>query len=148
MLNLFQRLITPLLMMGWSITYYMQFSKQKAESQLLIRPVFWIVAVLFAIVCCREIAEWKSKRTKVSSDKSGYEEVKIVATLIGGPAVYLLLLPYIGFVILTPVFLAIAFIYLKASRKKAIILAFGLTAFVYVTFKVLLNVPLPSGLLL
>lgn len=148
MSNLIQRLVAPVLMFGWSLYYFMQVSHQKPQSQYLIRPVFYVVTLLFAVIVYREVRAWHAEHTTDGSkSKLESKEVAVVATLVGGSALYLFLLPYAGFLCLTPVFLALAFRYLKASWRSTLLLAVGLTAFVYIVFDVLLGVPLPAGLL-
>ena len=149
MFSLFQRMVAPLLMFGWSVYYFLQFSKQKVDSQYLIRPVFYIVAILFLVISFREFRAWQKEHKSEDGAKSklSRHEVVVVATLIGGSSAYLFLLPYIGFVLLTPLVLLAAFRYLKAGWLSSCLLSVGLTAFVYVVFDLLLSVPLPSGFL-
>lgn len=60
---------------------------------------------------------------------------------------YIIILPFLGFLILTPILLTIIPIYLGSKRLiyhiiSSILITFG----IYFSFKYLLNVPLPNGI--
>lgn len=154
MLKAIQKMVTPLMMMGWSLYYFLEVSKQNPQSQYLIRPVFYAVVLLFFLIMGGEFRRLKAERQTqgeggagVKLDEKTKKELEVLGVFVGGAALYLLLLPYVGFIIATPVFLLAAFLYLKSSKITAAILAVGLTAFIYIAFKILLGVPLPAGLL-
>lgn len=145
MKRLVQQLAPAILMMTWCTYYFVQVSQQKPESQLMIRPVYFVLCVLFALIVLNEIRKARAEGT--AEKKKTAKDFKGMLIFVSGTAVYLFLMPIVGFVITTPIFLLMAFVYLKSSRKMAVVLAVLLTAFVYVAFKVLLGVPLPAGFL-
>lgn len=61
---------------------------------------------------------------------------------------YAKLLDYVGFLSDTSVFLFAAMVTLGINFRTALLLSVGLTAIVYLVFRVLLHVPLPRGVLL
>ena len=63
-------------------------------------------------------------------------------------ALYIFLIDTIGYFIVTPIFVIVAFIYLKAAKLKTVIfIAVGFTAFIYALFVMFLKIPVPMGLL-
>jgi hypothetical protein len=67
--------------------------------------------------------------------------------MIGMTLVYLLVLSYLGFLIITPIFLIILMMVYKASSMWKIVLISGVTTLVvYVTFQLFLKIPLPTGI--
>jgi putative tricarboxylic transport membrane protein len=58
---------------------------------------------------------------------------------------YLLVLEKVGFLIATPFFLFLTMEFLRSPLKKSVTVAILLTALMYVFFKILFDVPLPTG---
>lgn len=150
MKSLIAKLMTPILMIAWATYYFAQVSQQNPQSQLLIKPVFYMVCVLFVVITIKEVMVYRNEKAEGTENEhmkkitKGLKEMLILAA---GTAMYFSLLKLVGFVILTPLFLFAAFLYLGATKRMAGILAVCLTAFVYVSFKILLAVPLPAGFL-
>lgn len=149
-------LAPALLMMAWCTYYFAQVSQQSADSQRLIRPIYYVLCVLFVVMLINAIRQARaeaSAKSEAQSEKKAvkdakyYKELKIMVIFVVGTGLYLLALPRLGFIISTPIFLFAAFLYLKSDKKTAVILAVLLTAFAYIVFKMLLNVPLPAGIL-
>jgi len=85
-----------------------------------------------------------------SFKKSGnihVENKKLMALIVLLVFLYIILMPILGFYIVTPVFLFIALWFLKVRRKWSLILVPFLATFsVFLFFQYLLKVPIPLGL--
>jgi hypothetical protein len=70
-----------------------------------------------------------------------------IVILFAGIVIFFLLIQPVGFIIMTPLFLAGVSYMLQLRNLKILILyPLGFTAFLYVSFVVLLQVPLPMGI--
>lgn len=74
-----------------------------------------------------------------------YKRASIFVLMI---ATYIFTMKYIGYFIVTPVFILSVYIYVKATKvKNMIMITAGFTVFVYLLFVVFLKLPIPMGLL-
>src|SRR5699024_8232091 len=67
--------------------------------------------------------------------------------IMGGlTLVYILTIDFLGYFIVTPLFIFISLIYLKASKFiTAILISLIIPLFIYVIFRTFLNIPIPMG---
>lgn len=114
-------------------------------------PTFWprMLLIGIAIICAFLLVEYFLKREKVAAEgKKPLLDIRQIRFLIAVAMItaYILLLPRVGFIIITPVFM-IAFMYLLGEQSKAWILgvSVGLTAIIVVLFTKAMYVPLPRG---
>ncbi len=90
--------------------------------------------------------------TKMGLYKNQEKEEKInskrISIIIGITILYFLLIEYIGYFIITPLFLFSLTIFLGYKNRKVLFLyPLIFTAFLYLVFRLFLNVPLPLGIL-
>ncbi len=101
--------------------------------------------VLAVALFFQGVREVKSKKSEaMSSKESGYLIFfTIIVTIL-----YVFLIPYVGFYLLTPI---VVIVLLALTRVKNIwtltLLPLGTTLFIFIFFEKLLRVPVPSGLL-
>lgn len=76
------------------------------------------------------------------------EEMKTLLVFVAAFAVYIILMPIIGFYVTTALFLTGIFAYLKVNKKAAIILIPCVLIAVYAIFTIVCKVYLPAGLLI
>lgn len=140
------RLIPLLTMMGWSVYYYIDTLKNGEEAGYLTKPVFYVITVLFVVILRGEFSHWQhnkiKERTLSEKDKGRLEKMLICA---GGSAVYLIALPYVGFLLSTTLFLSIGFVWLGVPKCRALLTGLFFSATVYGLFKYALAVPLSNG---
>lgn len=81
-----------------------------------------------------------------NKEKSSYSKSTfIVMALL---SIYILVMPYLGFYISTPIFIFILLRYLKIENRIIYLgIPIGMTAFIYVFFNILLKVSLPMGII-
>lgn len=161
MARLVKKLFIPTIIFIWAACYYIEILGKKASAGYFIKPVFWIMAVLYVVITVKDTKAWWEERKEtadpmekaaqdagcVNVKKVKDEELARMAVCVGGAAVYLLAMPFLGFVITTILLLFGMFCWLKApSRLGALILAVLVTAGIYALFKIGLKVPLYVGI--
>jgi len=149
MSKLIKRIALSVVTMAWAIWYLVDTASRAPKAVLLIRPVVYIMGVLFLINLIRDIRKWK---LETKGNNEGFEyatsrEIKIALVSFAVVAVYVLSMNFLGFIISTAIFLAGAFIALKAKTIPAVCMATVMTGLLYVVFKILLKMPLPRGFL-
>ncbi|MDI6725878.1 MAG: tripartite tricarboxylate transporter TctB family protein [Smithellaceae bacterium] len=113
-------------------------------------PAFWprMLLVGIMIICVSLLVEYLIKRGRMTETMKPRLDLRQLRFLIavGLITAYLLLLPLVGFIIITPLFM-IAFMYLLGEPSKAWILGVSLvlTAIIVVLFTKAMYVPLPRG---
>ena len=70
------------------------------------------------------------------------------ALILVGMLAYAILMPYLGFIITGILYLFAVMMILKADWKKSIIISVAVTVIIYVAFRYVFKVPLPTGTLL
>ena len=163
-MKLIRKLVTPTLMFAWALYYFIEISGKKASAGLFVKPVFWVMLVLYAVIVFMDVRDWRdegkeeeSKRKEETEEEKAArlarevkekEDLKRTLICIASGIVYVFLLPYLGFVLDTFLMLAGLFIWLKAPNKvAAVFLAAAVTAGRFLLFKMGLKVPLPKGFL-
>ncbi len=113
-------------------------------------PSFWpqIVLAGIIIICAGLMVQYLIKTEKGAEGKKATLDLRQLRFLIAVALIvgYLVLLPFLGFIITTPVFM-VAFMYLLGEQSAAWILgvSLGMTAVIVVLFTKVMYVPLPRG---
>ncbi len=139
----FKKMIIPSAILLWSLMYILETRGHSARDVLLIRPVVLLLGTTYLIILYKE---YFFKKNDNSEDKTAYissKEIKILLLMI----FYILIIQYLGFVI-TSFISMLAMLYVLEVKKIQHLLMFSSvsTLILYVAFKVVLMVPLPSGL--
>lgn len=157
------RLLLPTLIFGFCLFYFWEVNQlPNQQDRLLITPVFWLMVPLFLLVL---LHEWKEKKKgadqkeeeplldyqKVEQSLKGEQkETDVVLTravfqYMVSIGVYLILIPLIGFIIATLLFLPVTMRMLGATSWKLIgITSVLLVLFIHVLFSIWLNIPIPT----
>lgn len=113
-------------------------------------PSFWpqIILAGIIIICAGLLVQYFIKREKATAGKKAAFDLSQLRFLIAVALIvaYLVLLPVLGFIIITPFFM-VAFMYLLGEQSTAMIVgvSLSLTAVVVVLFTKVMYVPLPRG---
>lgn len=160
---LIKRLALPAMVLIWSASYFIEVSGYSKKNQYLIKPVFIAMVLLFIVNTITDVREWKKEQRE---KKELYQEAAGRSPDMTGPtaeekqtllrsffvvlsmAVYIVVMPYLGFVISTIV-LVVFLLALMQVRKPIpmILLPVLLTGVLYAAFKMGLHIPLPAGFL-
>lgn len=168
MLGLIQTIIMPTIAMIWASVYFLEVMQLSEKNQYLIRPVFFIMVVLYVINTLGDVKKWKetqAEREKLLAESEGEEcpkEIELariankerkedliqLAMILGVSLIYLLIMPRLGFIISTILFLFAQLIVLKADKgPMLIVLPLVLTVVLHLAFTKILGIPLPVGIL-
>lgn len=115
---LLKRLAAPLLMLAWAVYYFLQVSRQNPQSQYLIRPVFYVICVIFAVIAAGEIS--RLRKEQKSAGGVGAPAIPIsdqvrallknkVALFMLTTLIYLLVMQLLGFILSTAFYLFFRF---------------------------------------
>ena len=142
--------IVPLLLLGYAILYYFQvYSLPNPEiNLLLIRPVFYMLVVATVIYILLQI--FGESNQKNEEDSAQTEPIKWNRTIAFSilTVAYVFILDYVGFVILTLVYMVALMLVLGVRTYKSLVLVpLVLTTLIYLVCEVWLNVRLPQGFL-
>ncbi len=144
MLKLTLRLLPLFTRAGWSLYYFIDTLRNGEEAGYLTKPVFYVIAVLGLVIFVRELARWRRKNDRALSASDRIKLAK-TAVCVTASVIYLALLPHIGFLLATALFLCAGFIWLGAKKLQAVLVGVLLSGAVYGIFKYVLTVPLFSG---
>lgn len=106
-------------------------------------PILVTIVILFLVFLL--LLETYKKIDK--NQKINFKNLKAPLFLTVIIILYAIIIKFIGFRISTFVFLFVSTTFLKIEIKKALFFSFIITAIVYIIFRVLLKIPLPTGVL-
>ncbi|ASN04389.1 tripartite tricarboxylate transporter TctB family protein [Virgibacillus necropolis] len=128
--------------------FYFEASGFRENAGIFPEMVSLILLVLNTIYLFQELKE-KRKISKNNSGKSTIvKPTKQFYVITIASIGYVALLNVIGFLILTPMYLALIMFYLGGKRKKVIFpIVIVFTFAVYISFSSLLNISIPQGII-
>ena len=148
-----KRYLFAVIALAFVIIYWLSASKLPEESIVFPRIITYIIIPLFIWVFIQSIVEFQ----KLKKDTSIPEEEKWDCTLnltkpklviIGATILYIALIPIVGYVVTTALYVAGLSFYLGNRSPIKLILFTGiLIAILYVIFAVWLRIRLPHGFL-
>lgn len=150
--SLIKRLAIPAIVLLWSATYFIEVVGYSKKNQYLIKPVFIVMVILFAVNTFTDIREWKREREENKGELQISQEEKQVLIrsffVVASMAVYVVIMPHLGFIITTVALLAVLLLIMQVSKPLPyILLPLIVTGILYAVFKIGLHIPLPAGFL-
>lgn len=149
---LLQRLILPTIIIIAAFLYFLEVQGLKnSDNRLLINPVFWIMLVLYPLIIWHEIKTWKRINSNIKQNEDNTYDPETTRPLskklsfyMIGIAIYLSLINYLGFVIMTLLFLpTLMFFFGTKSIKILTITPIVVILIIYFIFINLLSLPFP-----
>lgn len=143
------KMIFPLISIIFSCVYLRQVADIPAQDALLVKPVAIVLIIVASISIVLEFRKMKMADSKIeaSTPAPGKSKSKVLLFLAGS-ALYIALLTPLGFLLSTALFIGIMSWFLGVRRKKLLIgVSIATPLVLYFLFQVLLEVPLPPGLL-
>lgn len=133
-------------------------SLNHSQDKLLVNPVIWIIVILYPIIIWQEWRQFKGKQAqeqtsepekeKESSETSAKLTKKVLFFMLSTFG-YLIGMNYLGFFMMTIIYMPLLMWVLGTKSKRIlIILPIATTIILYVLFDMVLEIPLPQGLLL
>lgn len=160
MTKIYKHLIAGIAAISFSLLFYIN-SFDMRESAVRLPRILMALIVMLSIGMIVE-AYWKAKhpykkRKRIDEKQEedyidddenapiNYKRAIIFTILI---AIYIVLLKPIGYFIITPIYVLVAYQFLKAtSLRNMVLISIGFTAFVYIVFMMFLKIPIPLGLM-
>ena len=147
-----QTIMSLSILAGAIFMYYQSTQLRQIESYENVGPDFWPKLVISALIVIsgyvsicnikRQIG-LKEKPEAPSESGEDWLRVAIAASIIIG---YVLLLKPIGFIMASPLFIAVMMVMIRPDRKRAIPVGIiGIMSIIYILFGRLLMIPLPRG---
>ncbi len=140
-----QKIIIPFCILIWAGAYFNEIRSQSIQDQMFIRPVFYLLVVLFIV---NGIHDFRSaaKSAGDNAARSEAQETKKVVGFILLVAADLCLVSYAGFILTSVVFLLSCLLWFGVRNKVILaLLPVGMSLFLYVLFALWFGVPLPEG---
>ncbi|WP_138418176.1 tripartite tricarboxylate transporter TctB family protein [Aquibacillus sediminis] len=113
-------------------------------------PQFFVVILVLLCIALIVDSHKNPNREKSEASESNQDMGKtsyVVYTIVGS-ILYLIILEFFGFLLLTPIFLIVLFKLIGYKSNKLILfIAFGVTISVILIFQYMLNIPIPQGIL-
>ena len=148
-MNFLKKITIPALMMVWCTYFIADAGSPSKKGNTFVWAVYILLLAVFAVELFNEFRRARAEtQAQQHSDreKKDYSGLIRSAALFGGTLVYIFVMPYLGFLISTLVYLFVMFLFLNAKNKLVVALAsVALTALMWVAFDYLLGVPLPAG---
>ncbi|WP_339182039.1 tripartite tricarboxylate transporter TctB family protein [Oceanobacillus sp. FSL W7-1293] len=142
----------------FSVVYLVDISSlNSAQDKLMVNPIIWIIILLYPLIIWKEWKEWKEVKQSADTGEKESDEVdessaklsKKVFLFMLSTLIYLVLMNYLGFLIMTIIYVpTLMWILGTTSKKVLIILPIAFTLLLFYLFNNLLGIPIPSGLLL
>lgn len=137
----------PLLMLAFAAIYFIEVRQLHDLDQALIKPVFFLMVLLFIINTVSDYRENKRCQDNASTKQNENFQFRKILPYIVLTAVYLIVMPYVGFMPASILFLAGALYRLNVRKTIVLItLPIGLSVLLYFLFVYLFSVPLPAGI--
>lgn len=154
MSSLVKHSIATAAMLIFSAVFFFE-SLDYPDASARLPQILIIAIVILALAMFIESVVKQRKASKIDAetsekDKSDEEKINVKRVLIFGVliALYIYFIDIVGYFIVTPLFILITLIVLKAAKTRTvIIIAIGFTVFIYALFVMFLHIPVPMGLL-
>ena len=146
LLQIVQRLGVPFVLLILAALYFLEVKGGKAQDLMLIKPVFYLAAVLFCINAATDLRD--ILRSAKEPAAAGTEKKSLQRTFsFAGLAVLLVAaLPYAGFLIASALFIFLVLLLFKVENKTVLYLMPVCVALVlYTLFAFGFGVELPAG---
>jgi len=98
----------------------------------------------------QSVRDVKNGTGEPAGDTSAQQKIHVPRVILYtlSIAVYIYLIPRIGYFIATPLFMVVSYLYLKAAGfVRAMLISLGFSVFIYFLFVWFLKLPIPMGLL-
>ncbi|HEY4543412.1 MAG TPA: tripartite tricarboxylate transporter TctB family protein [Tissierellaceae bacterium] len=138
-------LILSAILIAFSGIVYLMISQLPKEASLY--PIF-VTTLLLVLSVIQLFKTYRNKEEEnEKSPFDGIEKKQMLFVLIAS-GIYVALINILGYIGSTALYVAAILIGLKTDKKKSVIISIGFCIFIYVLFKILLQVPLPKGLII
>lgn len=132
--------------LGLSSFFFVASRSMPTSATLFPELMAGLIAVLSIAMAVNAYKESKLTEEIDSKEENKKVDVVRVTVFLGLIALYVWLIPQVGYFIMTPLFMVVAYLYLRAlGFFKAVFISLIFSAFIYGLFVKFLNLPIPMG---
>ena len=147
-LQIAQRIGIPFVLLVMAALYFFEVREGKVQDLMLIRPVFYMMVVLFCINAATDLRDIMRNKQEQAGVKKEKDSLKAIAAFAGLAILLVAALPYAGFLIASAVFICLVLLLFKVDNKAVLFTMPVCVAFaLYALFEYVFGVELPAGFL-
>ena len=139
-----QRIGIPFILLLCATVYFAEVSQGKPQDMMLIKPVFYLMVLLFCVNAATDMRA--ILRDRVKDAQSGSSSLRQILSFAGLAVLLLVTLPFLGFLISSTLFIFLVLTMFKVENRKILFLMpIGVSATLYALFEFVFAVALPTG---
>jgi hypothetical protein len=147
MMQIAQRIGIPFVLLVVAAFYFLEVSRGRAQDMLLIKPVFYLMVLLFCINAATDLRDILKQKEK-TGEQGGDASFKAILPFAALAILFVAALPYAGFLIASLVFLFAALFLFKVENKAVLyLMPVCVSIGLYLLFERVFSVELPVGFL-
>jgi cell division protein FtsW (lipid II flippase) len=148
MLQIAQRIGIPFVLLVMALAYFLEVRGQREQDLLLIKPVFYLLVVLFFINAATDLRDILRERNKEAVQVKEKESLKKILSFTALSVLLVAALPYVGFLISATLFVFFSLLMSKVENKPILFaMPIGVSLALYAAFVYAFGVELPIGFL-
>lgn len=124
--------------------FYFMISRLPSKATLY--PIF-VTSVLLFLTLIHLVITYSKKEDEESSAFKGLE-IKQLLFVLGTSGLYVVAINLAGYITSTILYILVTLFGLNVNKKSSTLISVGFAACIYVLFKILLKVPLPTGFII
>lgn len=130
--------------------FFYKGASMPSSASLFPNIVAGLVFLLSGTMVARSLTEARHGRVKPAETEGGQQKLIVSRVILftASIALYIYLIPRIGYFVATPLFMTVTYLYLRAvGLVKALLISLGFSIFIYFLFVWFLKLPIPMGIL-
>lgn len=148
MLQIAQRIGIPLVLLLLGGAYFMEVRTGNPQDSMLIRPVFYLMTLLFLINAATDLRAIMRDRSTAEKEKEEKGALRRILLFCAASVGMVVALPYLGFVLSAMGFLFVVLKMFKVESDTVLyLMPIGMSIALYLLFDQVFSVPLPQGFL-
>lgn len=148
MLQIAQRIGIPLVLLLLGCAYFTEVRSGNPQDLTLIRPVFYLMIVLFLINAATDLRSIMAKSQAGADQEKDTSSVRKTLAFCAAATAFVVVLPYLGFVLSAMAFLFVVLKMFKVEDTSILyLMPVGVSIALYLLFDQVFSVPLPEGFL-
>lgn len=137
-------LILGYILVAVSIVFFYMTSQLPSDARIY--PMF-VIGLLLLLSIIHLIITYRKKDDEKSTMFDGLVLNQLLF-VVGVSGLYVVAISIVGYITSTIAYVTSILFGLKVNKKTSLLISLGTALFIYITFKVLLRVPLPKGLII
>ncbi|MDL2209672.1 tripartite tricarboxylate transporter TctB family protein [Desulfovibrio sp. OttesenSCG-928-O18] len=148
MLQIAQRIGIPFVLLLLAVAYFCEVRTGKEQDLMLIKPVFYLMVVLFIINAATDMRAILRERSEGGEQEKENASLKKILSFAGLAILLVAALPFAGFLLSSTLFMFLVLFMFKVEKKAVLFLMpVGVSVTLYLLFAHVFAVELPVGVL-